>query len=215
MKKIFFISALSCVLILGGVACSNNGGQGIGPQPNTVPDDLSNNIPNTIQYYNNEYGYSLNFPDDWFIGYLGDSKESARVVWFVSDESDIELKDGGAPLGAKVEVIVHDVAELSEMDSSFPEIGKAQDWLNWQRLGSGELVGELAVYDDEEIAVADSAAIKTTAGDSMFPNAGPVIEVVVYNSKADLVYSIKYLGQEPAYSENLGEFDEILANFNF
>lgn len=208
-KKIISIVVIIVIIILGAgfyYWWSNTRDMG--------PDDLSDDTGEGIQYYNDEYTYSLTTPEDWFVGYLGDKKETANVIWWVTNEADIELADGGPPLGAKVELIITDLKEMRDMDPRSPEISSAQDWVDWRRTGYSKLVEDLDDYNDEIIKVAGKTAIKTIEEGSQFENAGPIIEVVLFDKDNELIYSLKYLGQEPAYSKNLAEFDSILSSFS-
>lgn len=182
--------------------------------PDLGEDDLSKKIPAEISYYNEKYKYSLKFPEEWFVGFLGDSKEEANVVWFVSDEKDLEQGDGGPPVGAKVEVIVQDLEEQRLIDPRFPEINSAKDWLDWERSGwskfSREPV-ETRKYEERTVTLAGKEAIRTTYKEPEFVEAGPGITITLFDS--DIIYQINYLGRKPFYTESLGKFEEIVKSF--
>jgi len=182
--------------------------------PNGGEDDLSKKIPAEISYYNDKYKYSLKFPEEWFVGFLGNSKEEANVIWFVSDEKDLEQGDGGPPLGAKVEVIAQDLEELRLIDPRFPEINSAKGWLDWERSGWSKFSREpvdIRKYEERTVTLAGKEAIRTTYKESTFEETGPGIAMTLFDS--DIIYQINYLGRKPFYTENLDSFEKIIHSF--
>jgi hypothetical protein len=168
--------------------------------------------PNMLIYINQKYGYSIEYPKSWWYAWLGNNDgKKANIYWFVSDKSDMELKDGGFSVGAKVEIIVQDLKEALKLDSRFPDIDSAQDWVDWQRTGYSKLTGKKAVYDDKKITIAGKEAIKTIEDEPQFGDAGPVVEITLYN--ANKIYQIKYLGRDPAYALNTTLFEKMLKSF--
>lgn len=185
--------------------------------PSRGQDDLSNQAVNKLLYYhNNRYGYSVEFIDDWWVGYAGDSKEEAVNVWFVSDSRDLEVADGGPPLGAKIEVFVQNLAELKEVDSSFPEINSIADWLNWQQTYQTGLENEASGGPkDERLLIAGQAAIQLIYEQPLDSSAGKSRKAMFLDPAGANIFTLQYSGREPAYSANLKYFSQVLESFSF
>lgn len=165
-------------------------------------------------YQNTRYGYSLKYPASWFIGYLGPSEKDAVVLRICSDVNSTQFGDAGIenPL---VEIIVSDLKELKEVGSRIPGVKSPKDWLDWDRSNWDEPERErIGPYRDEKIIVSGSEGVKTTYSKPIFPGAGPVVEVILFNPATEMVYSIKYFGDQRTYGENLKHFENILKSFS-
>lgn len=161
-------------------------------------------------YESEKFGYSVEYPTHWQVGYLGESQEQGNPVWFVSSPEDIELAEGGLPHEVMVPIVVHDLGELAEIDPPMLEIESSWDWVNWKcSQGTGH---QYESYQDDEIMVDGKPAVRTTYGASS-DDGGPWIVVILYDSVSDLVYQIEYVGRQPYYDTNLHNFELILDNF--
>lgn len=235
MKKVFFVLLGILFLgaaFLGGLYFSGNLGEDdlsslvsdmeedggfsyeFGLNSDELEDELE--VSDVIQYYNDKYGYSLEFPEDWLIGYFGDDKENADMVWFVSDEADFQSGNGGLPVGAKVEVIIQDLEMFTEVDSEFPDIETIDDWVAWEEESQpsieDDFQGEAEV---SEIEVAGQEAVKQIYDNPTVDDYGKLTTVKFLDSSGRYVFMLQYLGGNSAYDEFKGLFDEIVDSFSF
>jgi len=178
------------------------------------------------EYRNTKFGFSLDYPASWHLGYMGDSEETGNPVWFVSNPQDVQLMEGGLPCEVTVPVVVQELGNFAEIDPSMPEIRSSWDWVNWKRSRWTEADYErLGSFHDSEITIDGKVAVKTvfeagyqsapgSADDrSAFGEAGPWIVVVLFDPGSQLVYQIEYVGRQPFYDDNFSRFEGILASF--
>jgi len=181
-------------------------------------DELERVIPANFKTYNNaRFGYEISYPSDWFVGFIGSSEEQAKVIWFGPKEIDSGQASGGVPAGVKFEIITFDLLELRGIESTIPKVASIKEWVDWQRSEWDEIQRQnIGEFKDEDVVVGGLTAIKTYFERSADkPEAGGPIEVQVFDPVNEVVFLFKYYGREPAYSENLENFEEILASFSF
>lgn len=166
------------------------------------------------EYRNTKFGFSLDYPTSWHLGYMGDSEETGNPVWFVPSSKDVQLMEGGLPNEVTVPVVVHNLEELTEMDPSIPEIKNSWDWVNWRRSQWGESDYErLGPFQDGEITIDGKAAVKTVF-EASSDESGPWIVVVLFDPNSNLIYQIEYVGRQPFYDSNLQHFEDLLISFS-
>lgn len=215
-KKLILIIAIIVVILvilpIGWYYWQNNSGnQGI--------DDLRSNPatdPDFGIYQNNKFDYSVNYPKDWFLGFYGESREQAQVVFFVSNKGDLQGADGGPPLGAKVEIIVQDLKELKEMDKSMSHINTIDKYVKWQKtyqVGFDTEMQEKCI--EENIKIGQVDAIKEICDNPVGAGFGKTRKVQLLRPDMNYVYIIQYLGREPYYSNNTDTFDKVYKSFDF
>jgi len=203
---IVIIVVILVILPIGWYYWQNNSGnQGIDDLANYIPTD-----PNFSVYQNNKFGYSVDYPKDWFLGFFGESKPQAQVVFFVTDKGDLQATDGGPPLGAKVEIIVQDLKELKEMDTSMSHIDTIDEYVKWQNIYQvgfdTEMQGECI---EENIKIGTTDAIREICDNPVEAGFGKVRNIKLLSPDMNYVYIIQYLGREPEYSNNTDMFDKI------
>lgn len=183
---------------------------------NPVISDSPDQVFDQTSYSNTKYNYSLKYPNDWFFNYFSDSKEEANVVWVVSNQQDLEIADGGPPRGVRMEVIVQDLSELKEVDTSFPDMATVYDWLEWQRAYQVSFDSEsMGEPKDENVTVGGIRAVKTYYEDPLYDEMAKTIVVTLLDPVKERIYEIQYLGSEPAFSENKSVYENFLTSFTF
>lgn len=159
-----------------------------------------------VSYSNAKYDFSFSYPSTWRLGFFGESRDTASVVWAVSDAGDVEPSDGGLPRGAKVEIMANDLKELKDMDPRFPDIKSAKDWLDWERSGGSKAVkGGGKAHKDEKVVVAGYEAIRSAKKN----------KILIVLLRSNTVYRIQYLGSKTAYLKNIGTFEDIVKSITF
>lgn len=165
------------------------------------------------EHRNTKFGYSVEYPTSWHLGYMGDSEETGNPVWFVPNPEDVQLMEGGLPREVTVPIVAHKLEDFTEIDPSMPEINSSWDWVNWRRSQWGESDRErLGSYQDKEVTIDGKAAVRTTYAASS-DESGPWIVIVLYDPNSDLVYQIEYVGRQPFYNENISHFEALLTSF--
>lgn len=180
------------------------------PQPHG--DDLTDiNI-----YINEKFDYSVEYSENWHIGFYGESKEQAEVVFFVSDRKDLQAADGGLPLGVKAEIIVQNLEELKEIDESMSYIKTITEYIEWQNMNQAgfdvEMQGKCI---EENIKIDGLDAVKKVCDNPTEESFGKVSKIQFLNPDGNHAFLIQYLGREPYYSDNKTEFDYIYQSFKF
>lgn len=183
---------------------NNNGNQGI--------DDLSNRSvtnSNFNIYENYKFDYSIDYPKDWFLGFYGESEEQAQVVFFVSDQKDLQGADGGPPLGAKVEIIVQNLKELKDMDESMSHIDIIDEYVQWQKTYQASFDTEMkGVCIEQKVTIGSLDGIMETC-DNPESGFGKSKKVQFLSPDGNTVFLIQYLGSEPHYSNNAKYFEDL------
>ncbi len=143
-------------------------------------------------YVNTKYGYSLQYPEHWN---MRGSAQSDILQFFTAENPP---GDGGLPNGIKMEVMA-----LENYDDL-----SLEEWVDQMTTGGmgGEEVGK------EQVKVGGITAIRVTSA-PMFENEGPSIGV--YMERGDRIVFLQYMGSEPDYSENFGNFEMVLRSFSF
>jgi len=149
-------------------------------------------------YSNSKYGFSLEYPYDWYVI----DKPGFDTVFFSSKEERPPM--GGVSLGARIELnIVQNQEGLG-----------LKEWIEKNRLQG--LEGK--VVKEEEITVADREALKIT----LAPRIGLVKEgppIIVYLVADDYIIQINYTGRDAGltsgYFGNLENFEHLLNTFKF
>lgn len=179
--------------------------------------EIKASSPNMLVYINEKYGYSIEYPKTWWYGWIGDNDGAkADVYWFVSDKSDMELKDGGLPAGAKAEIIVTDLEELKNIDASMLNIDTIEKYAEWQKANQvgfdTEMQGECI---EENIKINGLNAIKEVCENPMEESFGKTRKVQLLSSDDKYVFLIQYLGKEPYYSDNTDKFENVYKSFSY
>ena len=146
------------------------------------------------KYINTKHNYSLQYSHDWNI--IGDPDDD--ILMFYNTESP--SGDGGIPAGVKVDVMVlenHDNLNL-------------ETWVG--QLYQRDL--EQEVLTQENVTVSGIKAIRRTVS-PFFVDLDEGTPISVYFMKENNIVMINYLGREPDYSEQIGNFELILSTFNF
>jgi len=176
-----------------------------------LPCDAISSI--SKNYQNTKFGYSIDYPTTWTVGFLGRSSGEAAVLRICQNAIDAQFSDGGE-LDPLVEVIVTDIREMKKMGARIPTITSAKDWIQWERSSwdteEKERVGPIK---DQPIIVGDLNGVESLHKKPVMPGMGPAVEVTLFDPQTEYIYSLKYLGRKPAYKESLPKFKEILAGF--
>lgn len=169
-------------------------------------------------YQNTRYDYGFSYPESWFVGFIGSNEQEAGVVWVGPNEEDVEETMGGSPVGVKFEVITFDLPDMKKEAPDLPQIGTVREWVDWQRSNWTDYQVEniIGKYRDENVTVNGVEAIRTYFSPPENNPAGRESqEVQVMDRSKERVYLLKYYGREPAYSENISNFERIVDTFTF
>ena len=168
------------------------------------------------QYLSEKHAYTVDYPSNWSMGYVGDSEAGALGVWFVSDEADLKGADGGLPKGAKAEIFVQKISELKEVDEDFPDINEPKDWLDWQREYQASLEMEMwGEPVDKDMTVDGLDAVLTIYDEPTEPEVGKSRKVTLLSPDMNHIFVFQYIGSDSAYTANVDTFDEIVQSFEF
>jgi len=217
MKKLLVLMALMLPMAFG---C---GQEPIDENPQTDEVDevvdlvmVEDNADNYIIYMNEAYGYFAKYPSAWSIGFFGEEPEKANPVWFVSKEDDLVGGDGGLPQGAKIQVFVQNLAELEEVDESFPEISVIDDWVNWEKENQASIEDELnGPSVENKVELAGVSAIRFDYNDPENEYVGSSVKIEFLGKDKENVYVIQYFGSEPDYTEQMPYFEKFIEDFSF
>ena len=146
-----------------------------------------------LKYTNTKHGYSFQYSPDWNLA--GDSQ--ANVVMLYNSETP--PGDGGVPSGIKVDIMV-----LENYDSL-----NLETWV--EQMSQNGLKEEILMQ--ENITVAGLSAIRKITSPILW-NANEGASIGVYFSKDNYIFAINYLGSEPEYSQEMGNFELLLKSFN-
>ena len=147
-----------------------------------------------LKYINTKHGYGFQYSSDWNL--MGDSQSD--VIMFYNTETP--PGDGGVPVGIKVDVMV-----LENYENLSLEV-----WL--EQLSQGGFEQEVLMKEDTTVD-GIKAIRKTVSSTFIELNEGDPISV--YFMKDNNIIVINYLGREPDYSAQMGNFKLILDTFNF
>jgi len=135
------------------------------------------------------------------------------VSW---NKSDMELKDGGLPAGAKAEIIVQNLQKLKNMDEAMSYIDTIEEYVEWQnsyQVGfDTDMQGEC---QKENIKIDEMDAIKKICNNPIEESVGKYRKVQLLSPDGNYIFLIQYLGREPYYSNNIDKFEDMYRSFNF
>lgn len=216
LTTIAIIVLILVILPIGWYYWQNNSGnQGVDDLANLIEPDNGVAIYKEGLYFNTKFGYSVDYPDEWFIGYYGESKEQAQVVFFVSNQGDLQGADGEPPLGAKAEIIVHDLKKLKEMDASMSHIDTIDEYVKWQKTYQVGFDTEMhGKCIEENIKIGKADAIREICDNSAEDGFSKTRKVQLLSPDKNYIFLIQYLGREPYYSNNIEQFNKIYKSFN-
>ncbi len=149
-------------------------------------------------YFNSKYGFSLEYPKDWYVV----DKPEFNTVFFSSKEEKLPM--GGVPLGARIELNIIQNPEGLEPKECIEK--------NYLQNLKQEIIKE------EKITIGGRKAIKVTVA----PRTGPVKEgppVIVCLAMNDYIIQINYTGRDTGlksgYFGNLKNLEHFLSSFKF
>ena len=213
LTTILVIVFILVILPIGWYYWQNNSGnQGVDDLTNQgwVAPDNGAAVYREGLYFNTKFGYSVDYPDEWFIGYYGESEEQAQVIFFVSNQGDLQAADGGLPLGVKAEIIVQDLKELREMAASMSHIDTIGEYVKWQKTYQAGFDTDMqGKCIEENIKIGQVDAIKEVCDNPAEAGFDKTRKVQLLSPDMNYIYIIQYLGREPYYSNNASEFDRI------
>ena len=146
-----------------------------------------------LKYTNIKHGYGFQYSLGWNL--MGDSQADIVMLY----NSETPPGDGGVPAGVKVDIMV-----LENYDSL-----SLEDWIE-QMSQNGP---EEEVLMQENTTVAGLSAVRKITS-PFFDDINEGAPISVYFSKDNYIFAINYLGSEPEYSQEMGNFELLLKSFN-
>ena len=147
-----------------------------------------------LKYTNTKHSYIFQYSPEWNL--MGDA--SADILMFYNTENP--PGDGGLPVGIKMEIMTlenYDNLSLSDWVEQMSQNGPEQE-----------------IVMQENVMIAGLEAIRKTVAPT-FVDLGEGAPISIYFIKDNYVFVMNYLGREPDYSEQIGNFELILKTFNF
>ena len=147
-----------------------------------------------LKYINTKHSYSFQYSPDWNL--MGDPQDDVVMLY----NTDTPPGDGGVPAGVKVDIMfLENYDDLS-----------LEDWI--EQMSQGE--SEQEVFTEENTTVDGIEAIRRTFSPT-FVELGEGAPTSIYFMKENYIIMINYLGREPDYNLQRGNFEMMLATFNF
>ena len=147
-----------------------------------------------LKYTNTKYDYSFQYSPNWNL--MGDSQSDVIMLY----NTETPPGDGGVPVGIKVDVMILDNYENLNLEAWVGQL--SQEGFNQE------------VLTEENITVDGIKAIRRTTS-PVFVELDEGAPISVYFMKENNIIMINYLGREPDYSMEIGNFELILESFNF
>lgn len=159
---------------------------------NFVTQDWRGN--DNLEYINIKHNYSFQYSPNWNM--IGNSQDDVVMLYNTENSPG----DGGIPAGIKVDIMVLENYDNLDLESWIGQISQN---------GPGE-----EILTQENIIIAGLPSIRKTTS-PFFENVNEGAPISIYFVKDDYIFMINYLGREPDYSVEMGNFELLLKSFDF
>ncbi|MBU0596554.1 hypothetical protein KJ641_04155 [Patescibacteria group bacterium] len=146
------------------------------------------------KYINSKHSYSFQYSPDWNL--MGDSQADIVMLYNTEDPPG----DGGVPVGIKMDIMAlenYDDLSLSDWVEQISQNGPEEE-----------------ILQQENIKISGFDAIRKIV-EPIFTELNEGSPISIYFAKDNYIFIISYLGSEPDYSEQMGNFELILNTLNF